>query len=86
MPTPAHIAHWTNRIAELEQQLDAAAKLSQVRVIAGELMRTRKALKDAKTKLSAAAHVPSVRQFDSAGAAPRATQASHNRLSDRPEP
>jgi hypothetical protein len=42
------IVHWTDRVAELERQLDAAAKLSEVRMIAGELMRTRAALTRAR--------------------------------------
>jgi hypothetical protein len=44
------IEHWTARVAELERQLDAATKLSAVKAVAGELMRTRKALKDAEAK------------------------------------
>jgi hypothetical protein len=39
--TEEDIAYWAARVAVLEQQLDAAAKLSEVRMIAGELMRTR---------------------------------------------
>jgi hypothetical protein len=53
------IADWAARVAELERQLDAAAKLSEVRMIAGELVRTRKALNQAKaTKLAVAARHP----------------------------
>ena len=44
------IAHYTARVAELERQLDAAPRLSLVKVIAGELMRTRAALEAAKAE------------------------------------
>jgi hypothetical protein len=56
--TEKEIAHWTARVAELERQLDAAAKLSEVRMIAGELMRTRAALKSVKAKAASAALRP----------------------------
>jgi hypothetical protein len=56
--TEEDIAYWATRVAELERQLDAAAKLSEVRMIAGELMRTRQALKQAKAKLGSAAQRP----------------------------
>ena len=52
--TAADVVYWTARLAELERQLDAAAKLSEVRMIAGELMRTRQALRQAKAKLGSA--------------------------------
>jgi hypothetical protein len=52
------LAYWAARVAELERQLAAAAKLSEVRMIAGELMRTRKALNQAKAKLAVAARHP----------------------------
>jgi hypothetical protein len=55
---PADIEHWTARVAELERELDAAAKLSEVRVIAGELMRTRAALKEARAKTGSAGQRP----------------------------
>jgi hypothetical protein len=42
----------------VERRLDAAAKLSEVRMIAGELVRTRKALNQAKAKLAVAARHP----------------------------
>jgi hypothetical protein len=50
----AEIAYWTARIAELERQIDAATKLSEVRAIAGELMRTRAALERAKAQRGSA--------------------------------
>jgi hypothetical protein len=52
------IAYWSVRVGELERQLDAAAKLSEVRMIAGELVCTRKALNQAKAKLAVAARHP----------------------------
>jgi hypothetical protein len=48
--TDKDIAHWTARVAELEQQLDATTKPSKINMIAGELMRSRAALKGAKAK------------------------------------
>jgi hypothetical protein len=48
--TEKDIAHWTARVAELEAELDAATKLSEVKAIAGELHRTRAALKKAKAE------------------------------------
>jgi hypothetical protein len=56
--TEEDIAHWTARVAELERQLDAASKLADVKAIAGELMRTRQALKQAKAKLGSAGRRP----------------------------
>jgi hypothetical protein len=56
--TEKDIAHWTARVAELEQQLDAATKLSKINMIAGELMCSRKALKDAKAKPGSAVRHP----------------------------
>jgi hypothetical protein len=56
--TEEDVACWTDRVAELERQLDAAVKLSEVRMIAGELMRTRAALARAKAKLGMAARHP----------------------------
>ena len=50
MSVKDEIAHYTARVAELERELDAAPKLSIVKVIAGELMRTRAALEAAKAK------------------------------------
>jgi hypothetical protein len=38
MVTNSDVEHYTARVAELERQLDAAPKLSLVRVSAGELM------------------------------------------------
>jgi hypothetical protein len=52
------IVDWAARVAELERQLDAAAKLSEVRMIASELVRTRKALNQSKAKLAVAARHP----------------------------
>jgi hypothetical protein len=46
--TEEDIAHWTARVAELERQLDAAIKLADVKAIAGDMHRTRAALKKAK--------------------------------------
>jgi hypothetical protein len=48
--TKEDIAYWTARVAELERQLDAATKLSEIKAIAGELHRTRAALKEAESK------------------------------------
>jgi hypothetical protein len=50
MATDSEIAHWTARVAELEAELDAATRLSEVNRIAGELHRTRAALKKAKAE------------------------------------
>ena len=46
--TAADIAHWTWRVAELERELDAATRLSEVKAIAGELRRTKEKLREAK--------------------------------------
>jgi hypothetical protein len=56
--TAAEIVAWTRRVAELEQQLDAATKLAQVKAIAGELNRTKKALKEADAKAGRAVSRP----------------------------
>ena len=56
--TEEDVACWTARVAELEQQLDAATKLSAIKVTAGELMRTREALKKAKAKIGRAVPRP----------------------------
>ena len=47
--TEKDIAHWTARVAELEAELDAATKLSEIKLIAAEIRRTRAALEKAKT-------------------------------------
>ena len=57
-PTAADIAHWTKRVAELERELDAATKLSELKAMAGELMRTRSALQEARAKLGSASQHP----------------------------
>ena len=56
--TAADIAHWTALVAELERELGAAIKLSEVNAIAGELMRSRAALRDAKAKAGRAGLCP----------------------------
>jgi hypothetical protein len=54
----ADIAYWAARLADLERELDAAKKLSEVNLIASELMRTREALRKAKAKLGRAIRHP----------------------------
>jgi hypothetical protein len=58
MSVKDEIAHYTARVAELERELDAAPKLSIVKVIAQELMRTRAALNAAKAKSGPAGQRP----------------------------
>jgi hypothetical protein len=77
----AEIAYWTARIAELERQIDAATKLSEVRAIAGELMRTRAALERAKAQRGRRANLPNTKRLDRTGAAARAAQPSRKRVS-----
>jgi hypothetical protein len=48
----------TKRVAELEAQLDAATKLSEIKAIAGELQRTRSTLQEAKVKRDSASQRP----------------------------
>jgi hypothetical protein len=54
----ADIAYWAARLAELERDLDAAKKLSEVNPIAAELMRARQALKQAEAKTGRAGPRP----------------------------
>jgi hypothetical protein len=71
------IAYWAARVVELERQLDAAAKLSEVRMIAGELVRTRKALNQAKAKLAVAARHPRRGTSRQSGRRSASTAAEH---------
>jgi hypothetical protein len=50
MSINSDVQYWMARVAELERELDAAPRLSMVKVIAGELMRAKAALKEAKAK------------------------------------
>lgn len=64
----ADIAYWAARVAELERELDAAKKLSEVNLIASELMRTKTLLK----KSGHAGSRPTRRKVSRAYAAARA--------------